>query len=309
MKTAKPNIGDLRAFVEVAAHENFGHAAEALSVTQGALSRRIQKLEEIIGDKLLNRTSRHVELTRVGAAFLPSAKRVVRHMDRAMSDLYDFVDTRAGVVSVSSTRTVASTVMPRAVARLRELHPDSRIRILDGIGNVAHDFVVSGEAEFGVVMTDRVYQGVSVEKIIDDPYVLAMHQNHPLAEHKSLTWTDLKDQTVFRMAPSTGNGRVLVGVLDQYGISLDWAVEAQHVSTIIALIERNEGVCVVPRITLERFSSKRVVTRPIGDPPITRGLGIVTIPGRILTPSASELLDIVIEELRQFGGEGVVVAA
>ncbi len=297
----RANFEDLRAFVHVAERESFVQAADGLSITQSALSRRLQKLEEVVGARLLDRTSRRVGLTAVGEAFLPSARRVIRHMDRAMTDIQDFVDLRGGTVSMASTRTVAATVLPGAIARYSAEHPGMKVRVLDGIGPGTARFVLDGEAEFGVVLADNEPAELNVVPVLADPYVLACHEDHPLADSTAVGWAALSGHRFIRMAPGTGNERVLRRELEARGLLPDWVLKAQHVSTLMAFIETDLGVSAVPRMTIKRFRGARIVARPLVDPIVYRHVGMLEAPDRSLSPAALALRRIVCEELEHFG--------
>ena len=305
----RANFEDLRAFVRVAEQGSFVQAADGLSITQSALSRRLQKLEEVVGARLLDRTSRRVGLTAVGEAFLPSARRVIRHMDRAMTDIQDFVNLRGGTVSIASTRTVASTVLPGAIARYSAEHPDMKVRVLDGIGPGTSRFVLSGEAEFGVVLADNEPAELEVVPVLEDPYVLACREDHPLAHSAAVTWSELSSHRFVRMAPGTGNERVLRRELEPRGLLPDWVLEAQHLSSLMAFIERGLGVSAVPRIAVEPFRAARIAIRPLVDPVVRRHIGILEAPGRSLSPAALALRRTVFEALEQFGRATAVDAS
>ena len=297
----RANFEDLRTFVHVAEQGSFVQAADGLSITQSALSRRLQKLEEVVGARLLDRTSRRVGLTAVGEAFLPSARRVIRHMERAMNDIEDFVNLRGGTVSIASTRTVASTVLPGAIARYNAEHPGMKVRVLDGIGPGTSRFVLNGEAEFGVVLADNEPAELDVVPVLEDPYVLACREDHPLADGAVVRWSELSSHRFVRMAPGTGNERVLRRALEARGLLPDWVLEAQHVSSLMAFIEKGLGVSAVPRIAVEPFRSARIAIRPLVDPVVCRHIGILEAPGRSLSPAALALRRIVSEALEQFG--------
>ena len=297
----RANFADLRAFVHVAERASFVQAADGLSITQSALSRRLQKLEVVVGARLLDRTSRRVGLTAVGEAFLPSARRVIRHMERAMTDIQDFVNLRGGTVSIASTRTVASTVLPPAIERYSAEHPGMKVRVLDGIGPGTSRFVLNGEAEFGVVLADNEPAELDVVPVLEDPYVLACHEDHPLADNEVVTWSELSSHRFVRMAPGTGNERVLRRELEARGLLPDWVLEAQHLTSLMAFIERGLGVSAVPRIAVDAFRSAQIAVRPLVDPVVCRRIGILEAPGRSLSPAALALRRMVFEALKQFG--------
>lgn len=302
----RANFEDLRAFVHVAERASFVQAADGLSITQSALSRRLRKLEEVVGARLLDRTSRRVGLTAVGEAFLPSARRVIRHMDGAMTDIQDFVSLRGGTVGIASTRSVASTVLPAAIERYNAEHPGMKVRVLDGIGPGTSRFVLNGEAEFGVVLADNEPAELDVTPVLEDPYVLACHQDHPLADSAVVRWSALSGHGFIRMAPGTGNEHVLRRKLEPLGLVPEWVLEARHLTSLMAFIERGLGVSAIPRIAVEPFRSARIAIRRLVDPMVCRHIGILEVPGRSLSPAALALRRIVFEELEQLGRDNAV---
>src|ERR671939_334906 len=99
------DLGDLRAFVIVAELGSFHEAADHLHLSQPALSRRVQKLEQTIGVALLQRTSRRVELTMVGREFLPKARRLLDDLDASLHSVSEIAERRSGQVNVACVPT------------------------------------------------------------------------------------------------------------------------------------------------------------------------------------------------------------
>ena len=226
-----------------------------------------------------------------------------------MTDIQDFVSLRGGTVSIASTRSVASTVLPAAIERFNAEHPGMKVRVLDGIGPGTSRFVLDGEAEFGVVLADNEPAELDVMPVLEDPYVLACHEAHPLADSAVVTWSALSGHGFIRMAPGTGNEHVLRRKLEPLGLVPEWVLEARHLTSLMAFIERGLGVSAIPRIAVEPFRSARIAIRRLADPMVCRHIGILEVPGRSLSPAALALRRIVFEELEQFGRDNAVDAS
>ncbi len=124
-------ILDLRAFLLVSETRSFHRAAEILHVSQPALSRRIQKLEQAVGSPLLERTTRSVSTTAVGENLLPLVRRMLEEFDGSLFSLRGREDTRGATVTIACLPTAAFYFLPSVIARFHTPHPYVRVRILD----------------------------------------------------------------------------------------------------------------------------------------------------------------------------------
>ena len=95
-------LDDIRAFVAVAEFASFKRAADELGITQSALSRRLKKLEDGLGARLLDRTTRRIAVSTVGQEFLPEARRMVRDFEQSLRDIRDLVQIRTGMVALAT---------------------------------------------------------------------------------------------------------------------------------------------------------------------------------------------------------------
>src|SRR5215470_8449246 len=121
----------VQAFVAIAEHGSFRKAADALHLTQTALTRRLQNLEALLGVKLVERTTRSVALTRIGRDFLPQARRLLTDLANALVELRETGKAARGDVTLACVPTVGVQYLPRVIQAYAERFPDNRIKILD----------------------------------------------------------------------------------------------------------------------------------------------------------------------------------
>ena len=172
---------DLRAFVAVVDLEGFHRAAEALNLSQPALSRRIQRLEAAVGAGCWS-TTRRVALTTVGREFLPLVRRMLDEFDSSLFAMRDVGRQRRGLISLACVPTAAFYFLPSVIARFNEQYPNIRFRILDLSANDGLESVARGEVEFGINLLGASDPELSFEPLIEDPFVLACRRDHPLAQ-------------------------------------------------------------------------------------------------------------------------------
>lgn len=291
-------IEDLRAFILVADMKSFVRAADELALTQSALSRRLKKLEDILGAKVLDRTSRSVALTAVGEEFMPAARRMIRDYERSVADIQDVIEKRAGLVSMATIMTVAHNALPRVLQRFHADYPAIRVRVLDDVGPKAVEFVADGDAEFGIALEAGDRPHIDYEPIVEDGYILACHRKHPLAQKRRVRWKDLAEHSYISMGPETGNQIRLVRALEEDGLLPRPAYEVQHLSTMMGLLSHGLGVTAVPRLSVADRPMGDLVFRPLVEPAVSRYIGIVQVAGKTLSPAADALRAIAVDELR-----------
>ncbi len=285
------DIPGLQAFVRIAELGSFHQAAEALHLSQSALSRRISKLEEGLGVRLLDRTTRKVRLTAVGRDFLPQARRLIEELAQSLDGLRDMAKRGAGQVSVACVPTAAFTVLPPVIRDYSAKHPDNRIRILDLHANEVLQAVLGGEAEFGLTLSGADAPEIDTEPLFDDPFVLACHRDHPLAKKKAVKWTELEQHRVITVGRLSGNRALLDFGLPGNLPRQRWTYEVQHsFSTGLALALAGIGVIAVPELALAGQRDARLVSRPLVEPKLTRTLAVIRRKGVTLSPAAQEFL-------------------
>ncbi|PZP59960.1 MAG: LysR family transcriptional regulator, partial [Delftia acidovorans] len=127
MQRIKFDMGELIAFVTTAEKASFRLAAEALFLSPPALSRRVERLESVLGVRLLERTTRQVKLTEVGHEFLQEARRALAGLDEAVQRVDDQVKLRRGRVTVACVPSVATNLLPPVLKSFAVEQPDVQV--------------------------------------------------------------------------------------------------------------------------------------------------------------------------------------
>jgi DNA-binding transcriptional LysR family regulator len=285
------DLPGLQAFARIAELGSFHQAAEALHLSQSALSRRISKLEQGLGVRLLDRTTRKVRLTAVGRDFLPQARRLVGELEQSLTGLRDMAARGAGQVTLACVPTAALQVLPPVIRDYGVKHPDNRIRILDVHAHEVLQAVLGGEAEFGLTLSGVDAREIETEALFDDPFVLACRAEHPLAKKKTVKWADLDGHRVITVGRLSGN-RALLDFGQPPGLPPQrWTYEVQHSFwTGLGMVEAGIGVIAVPMLALAGRKDSKLVSRPLVEPKLTRTLAVIRRKGVTLSPAAQEFL-------------------
>lgn len=295
------SLKEIEVFVKVIRLGSFKEAARDLNVTQSALTQRLQKLEDALGARLIDRTTRTLAPTAVGLSFLSAAERLLAQYDQSIADIRDFIQVRHGRVTIASLISIATYVLPQAILRFSEAHPEVRIRVIDDAEQDIAEHVRRGDAEFGIDMRtgdeaddpELVFTGV-----MEDRFVLACHPDHPLAGGGPVAWEALADMPVVMLGPRSGTSRLLASRLPAATRQLAWRYEVQHLSTMIGFLEAGAGVGIVPVMAMRAMEGRALVQRPLVSPELSRTVAIIERRDASLSPAAERLKALLLEEFR-----------
>ncbi|MFP5022841.1 LysR substrate-binding domain-containing protein [Pseudonocardia phyllosphaerae] len=262
----------LRSFVALAEERHFGRAAARLHIAQPALSQQLNRLEHEVGARLLERSTRHAELTEAGALLLERAREILANHDRTTDDLAALAAGRAGRVRVGFVGTATYDVLPRVAQRVRAELPDLEL-VLRGelLGPELLDLLHGGEIDLAVLRPgpapDPAGDGTVLEPLRDEELVAVLPADHPLAgagtvDAAALAGTPLVTHPSGRR--STMQPRVLE-VCRRAGFEPE-LVEVGETATLVVFVAAGLGFGLVPA-SVRAFRLDGVAYVPLaGDP-------------------------------------------
>ncbi|HVY21152.1 MAG TPA: LysR family transcriptional regulator [Bauldia sp.] len=238
----------LRSFIAVAEELHFGRAAYRLHMTQPPLSRRIQRLEEILGVKLFNRTNRRVELTVAGAGFLTEAKRILRLAENAARSVKRIDAGAAGQVVIGFTATSGYEFLPTLLKRLTRAFPGVDFVLRENVSTEQLDALEAGGLDLAFLRAPVDPLVFETLRVHAERLVVAVPQTHDLASRDLLSVGDLAGERIVSYAPIEGRYfHNLTGkVFDRAGIVPNYAQTVSQVHTVLALVQAGMGVALVP---------------------------------------------------------------
>ncbi len=185
-------LRDLRYFVVVAEHLNLGRAAEALDLSATALGKSLRRLEQSVGSKLVQRTSKGVALTAVGAALLNRIAPLQGMLNDVRHEATDLAQGRAGHLHVGASFGPNEGRMAHAFVSLLKEAPGITLKVTPGDNNVFSNLLRKGEIDFCISGSRSLSPAEFVlEQLYDDSFVVIASAHHRLAKRKQLSVTDL----------------------------------------------------------------------------------------------------------------------
>jgi DNA-binding transcriptional LysR family regulator len=292
------DLNDLLAFRAVSELGNFSRAAEAVHISQPAFSRRIDKLEQALGVRLLERTTRRVSLTAVGREFARKTAALLDELDGTLLTLRGLSPARLGEVTIACVPSTVYYYVSQVIRRYRERYPRIRVRVLDAGANDVLAAVARGEADFGLNFIGSQEPEIEFRALVDERFVAACRRDHPLARRRRVSWSDLAAFDFIAVGKSSGNRLLIDQALAGLPDAPQPVYEAEHVTTMLGLVEAGLGVAAVPSLAMPDKDHPLLVGIPLDEPVVKRRVGLIRRRSRALTPAAQQLFDF-FAEMRQ----------
>jgi len=261
----------LRVLREVATRGSFSAAAEALAFTQSAVSQQVAALEREAGTRLVERGVRPVRLTDAGRALLAHAEAVLAHLEAAQQELGELAGLRRGRLRLAGFPTAVETLVPRAVARFHQRHPEVDLTVLDDHGQGLIPRLARWELDLAIVYEHPALPEPEVElertHLLEDPFDLVVPDGHQLAGRSSVALEELADETWIGGAPDSAYGAIVLHSCRAAGFDPRIAFGSDDYNAVQAFVAVGLGVAALPQLALlfVRPGLRRV---PLTTPPV-----------------------------------------
>jgi DNA-binding transcriptional LysR family regulator len=176
----------LHAVLAVAEYNSFIAAAAFLKTSQPALSRTIKRVEDIVGVRLFDRSTRRIAITTAGREFVAVAERMLNDLRISVSSMREIGHQQRGQIIISSIMSVANGLLPAVVAKYRMSHPGIEIILREGVHGTVLEDIRSGTADLGASYVDDVPDFVHAKRVSREVFAVIVPRSHQLAPRSSL---------------------------------------------------------------------------------------------------------------------------
>jgi len=285
-------IKQLRAFLAVIEVNSFVEASELLHISQPALSTAIKNLEEIVGGKLLARSTRTLALTPEGELFLPVAKRLLSDFDNAFIELSELFLLQRGTLSLAAMPSFASTHLPEHLLSFNKDYPAIKVKIHDVIAEDAVEMVQTGKVEFAISFDPDSSEDLSFETLFTDRFVAVFPKSHPLMKVPKIAWSNLVKYPFITLKRPSSIRLLMDNELAIENICLNVALETNQLATVVQMVASELGISVMPALYKQQIQALKLEYRELSSPVISRRVGIITRRRHPLSNTAKAFIDI-----------------
>jgi LysR family transcriptional regulator, carnitine catabolism transcriptional activator len=277
----------LRAFQLVAQHRSFTRAAEALFITPSGLSLLVRELENQLGFRLFDRTTRRVVLTAHGNELLSVTQRNLHELDAAVSRIGRTAEEATHVVSIGAAPLVAANILPLAIKEFRNQRPDVRIQLFDANQITIMQRIEAGKLDVGLGIF-RNTPGVRRTPFFRFSLMVIRADKDAAFHSVSATWSSMKGATLVSLPPTSPVQQIVDKHLEQTGVVCKRGAVVNALDTQIALVEADEGIAIVPSFGLPACRNRRVAMNRLINPVVNLEFQQISNRGKKLPAAAEE---------------------
>ena len=286
MPLTRITIRQLEAFVTVADRRSFAAASKELGLSASAVSQLVSDLEETLGFRLFDRTTRRVALSRAGREMLGQAQSTMRNIGLVESFAADVRNRSAGIVRIGAPLVLASTLLPEAMRAFKESHPRVTIYIRDVPVEGMIDRIANGDLDLAIG-PDRPPDTAAIsEPVFASSWVLWCTPSHPLARKKNLRWRDLKNSD---LVAAGRDHEVSVAQMRSNAVDGDTVVPAdvvENISTALGIAAQGLAATLSPAYVGVAAQKHGLIMKRVTDPEVIRQVCLYRPTLRSIPPAA-----------------------
>jgi LysR family cyn operon transcriptional activator len=282
----------LRYFVKAAELLHFTKAAETLYVSQPSLSAQIHQLEEELGTELFARIGRNVRLTEAGKLLLPHARQAIKEVEQASEEISATTGLLKGNLAIGALPAHGSKLLPSWITSFCAKYPNVHIKARSGTTEDIEHGLLNGIFDLGFTTLPIEHDEIHIQELFVDHIVLAVAQNHPLAQRQSLSIEEL--QTI---PLALASHRVMwIRELDKYWAGLGFqpkiVVEYDDGNALTEIVKKGEVGTLLPSMAVHDDTQLSILSLPNHDWQVTMAAIWCH-----LTPAGKAFLDIAAQDM------------
>ncbi|MCF8178101.1 MAG: LysR family transcriptional regulator [Sulfuritalea sp.] len=294
-------LRQLRALVAVARTGSFTLAAESLFVTQSALSGLIRELEQSLGMRVVDRSTRKVNLSNVGQDIYPLIDKIINDLDGVLSNVADLKALKKGSIRIAAPQLMASALLPEVIAAYSAEHPEINIKLVDCMVESVTSRVFSGEVDFGVGPERDPNSDIIATPLFELPFMAVFPKDHPLQQMEEIRWADIIGYPLISLQGQFTER--LLADLRRANRELPHSPtnEVAFMSTALAMVSAGLGVTVCIPYAASLVRLYKLEMKPLHDPEVSRRFYVLTRNGHTLSPAAQSFIDFLLSYVSRRG--------
>jgi DNA-binding transcriptional LysR family regulator len=242
-------LSQITAFVEVAERRSVSRAAEALFLTQPALTARVQRLERDLGAQLFVRTSRGMKLTEAGEAFLPYAFRALDALADGRMQVNALERGGAGRLAIGAAPAVGTYVLPSLLKRFALSHPRVEVRVRTGHSEEILELVLREQVDIGLVRSLR-HRDIASTPLYEDRLILVVDPEHPFAAAGRIRLDEIAGEQLILFDRTSSYHELTNAFFRRAGVSPKGVMELDNIDAAKKMVEQGFGVALLPHTSV-----------------------------------------------------------
>ena len=296
-------IPQVEAFLAVGTFGGFRRAAEALRLTQPAVSARIRALEGSLNVRLFERGAHGLALSAAGRALRPHAEQLLRAVALARQAVHDLRPASGGALQIAAVLSICTYLLPDVLKRFQAAYPKVLITVRSGHSKEVLEMVLRAEAEIGLARSLH-HPEVETLSLRDDPLVLVARPAAWPERERRARLEEVADRPLVFFDRGSSDWTLTHGLFRRAGLVPNVALEVETIETAKRMVERGVGFAFLARIAVGRELRRRTLAaiEIVDAEPISRSLDVIHPRQRPLSTEARALLAVLRSALSDAGG-------
>ena len=287
----------LRLFVDLVKEQSFTKVAERNYITQPAVSLSIQKLEDELGTKLLERTTRRVLITEEGRILYGYAREILEKAQEAKAVLQERQDRMVGAIRLATVHSVGLYELPASLKEYIRRYPEVNIHVEYKPSDQVYHAVLDGEADLGMVAYPEERNGIVSLPFFEDELVLICNREHPLAGAGRVRLRELEGQRFVGFQAEIPTRKAIDALLKAEGVRIDVRMECDNIEILKKMVEVGLGIALVPHLSVrEEARTGTLSVAHVRDHTLRRPLAMVHRKGKTLSRPQRAFVELLTEE-------------
>jgi LysR family hydrogen peroxide-inducible transcriptional activator len=288
------NLRALQYLIALADVRHFSRAAERCHVSQPTLSTQIRKLEDELEVQLVERHPRQVMLTPVGEEIVARARTLLGEMEAIRAIARRSRDPHSGTVRIGIFPTLAPYFLPHVIPKIRQAFPRLALRLYEEKTEDVIRMLGEGKLDAGLLALPLSEEWLESRTLFEEPFVLAVPENHPLAARKEVLMEDLADQELLLLEDGHCLRDQALEVCQLTGAHEQLDFHATSMETLRHMVAANTGITLMPTLSVKPplANTDNLVTRPFREPGPKRTIAMVWRKSSALADFLDELAQI-----------------
>ncbi len=286
------NLGQLKIFYLASKMGSLSKAAEELVITQPAVTKAIQRLQEYYEIKLFNRFGKKLVLTDAGSALYKIAEKIFDLEIHAEDTIREFLQQKQGHIRIDASESFGAYYLPSIVNPVSKQHPNVRISVNILPSNLVVNNVANLNNDVGFVSFPIENEKVICREILEDHMIFVASPSHPLVKKKRLTYMDLSGQSMIVHEKGSFSDQVANDFLRTNKVDIKVSLELSSNRAIKKAVEEGLGIALVSRnIAYGQIQMGKLVVLPFPGPPIIRKYYMVHHKDKYFSKVLNQLLE------------------
>jgi DNA-binding transcriptional LysR family regulator len=284
-------IAQVEAFLAVGTFGGFRRAADALRVSQPAISARIKALEDSLGVRLFERGRTGLALAPAGRALRPHAEQLLHALALARQAVHDLRPATGGALTIAAALSICTYLLPDVLKRFQAAHPKTLITVRSGHSKEVLEMVLAGEAELGLARSLH-HPEVETVSLRDDPLILVSAPGAPIARARGARLEAIAAQPLILFDRGSSDWTLSHGLFRRAGLVPNVVLEVESIEAAKRMVERGIGLAFLPQLAVvQEIRRRRLIAIDVRNAePLSRSLDVIHPRQRPLGAEAQALL-------------------